>query len=112
MHLDKVAISLRQLLSYKNWTVFSQQVQKDKLLVYKHVFVDKPAQTILFSEAYTRVKLRNSFTVQYLACSGEQRLGKILYFLLILMEKHAMLRRLVLVSSGESLRQHFHSTTV
>ena len=36
-------------------------------------------QTILVSEAYTRVKLRNSFTVQY-STYGVLRFGKILYF--------------------------------
>lgn len=81
----------------------SLQVHREKLLVYQRILVDKPVQTILFSEAYTRVKLRNSLTVQY-SMYGVQGFGKILH---INAKTFAMLR--TLVSGDESLQQHFHS---
>lgn len=85
----------------------SLQIHREKLLVYKRIFVDKPVQTILYSESYTRVRLRNSFTVQYSMC-GVQRFGKILYFIHVNGKTYAMLK--TLVSDDESLQQHFHST--
>ena len=82
---------------------------REELLVYKRIFVDKPVQTILYSESYTRVRLRNSFTVQYSMC-GVQKFGKIRYFVHANRNTYAMLTTLVSDDEIENLQQHFHLT--